>query len=300
MIKTNVQRLQENTHPQDNDMVRYKETGNVSELMYSEHTNGEIKIRKLNAEQYVRLESGEVLNFEHIENRADDKNSVRVTLQRLRDYLNTNITDNEYCRWVTLTYRENMTDTKRLYKDFEKLVKRLRYKYGKFEYIVACEPQGRGAWHMHTVMIFEHKAPFIPCDTLEEVWGQGFCKVKKLENVDNVGAYLTAYLGDMELDENSTDYIPPGTIKEVSYEEDGIQKTKKFIKGARLCLYPPKFNLYRCSRGIKKPFVERMAAEKAEKKVSSAKLTFERTLKLSDTAKGFENILNYRYYNTKR
>ena len=44
---------------------------------------------------------------------------------RLRDLLNTNIADPSHCRWVTLTYKENMTDPKRLYTDFDKFNKRM-------------------------------------------------------------------------------------------------------------------------------------------------------------------------------
>lgn len=51
------------------------------------------------------------------------------------------------------------------------------------------------------VFIFPGKAPYIPNDEMAEIWGQGFTKTRRLDNVDNVGAYLTAYLGDMEIHE---------------------------------------------------------------------------------------------------
>ncbi|PBH18006.1 hypothetical protein BGV21_21115, partial [Clostridioides difficile] len=121
---------------------------------------------------------------------------VRASLRRLRDYLNTNITDVSHCKWITLTYSENMTDTKRLYDDFVKFNKRLKYYINKeldltYEYIVAMEPQGRGALHCHMAMIFETDAPFIPNSKMSELWKQGFTVTKKLDDVDNVGAYLT-------------------------------------------------------------------------------------------------------------
>ena len=61
------------------------------------------------------------------------------------------------------------------------------------------EPQGRGAWHAHLVMIFDDKAPYIDNKFMADTWGHGFTTTKKLEDVDNVGAYLTAYLGDMDM-----------------------------------------------------------------------------------------------------
>ena len=91
-------------------------------------------------------------------------------LGRLRDYLNTNITDVSKGRWVTLTYAENMTNTERLYTDFKKFKQKLkRYLKQEFEYIVAMEPQGRGAWHAHIVLIFENKAPYIPNDEMARI-----------------------------------------------------------------------------------------------------------------------------------
>lgn len=180
---------------------------------------------------------------------------------------------------------------------------RLRYSIGNFEYIVAMEPQGRGAWHSHIVMIFDHKAPYIPNNELAECWGNGYVQVKKLDDVDNVGAYLTAYLGDMELKEAEkceVDLEGIHTIKQVKIEENGEKKTKSFLKGARMVMYPPKFNLYRCSRGVKRPNITYMSNKYAEKKASSAKLTFEKTIRLVDDKKDFSNFINYRYYNKTR
>ena len=99
---------------------------------------------------------------------------------------------------------------------------------------MACEPQGRGAWHMHCIIIFDDIAPFIPNNEIAKLWKQGFTKTTKLDNIDNIGAYLTAYLGDMEYDE----FIKSGvdfkciTYKEIDYIENiKLDKPKKFVKG---------------------------------------------------------------------
>lgn len=315
-----VNKLEHNLRPSGRDIVRCKQTGNITELMWIEKRNSRMYIRKVDADHYIDLreepnpETGECIlhEFNRSENRAQNKAGVAKSLALGRDLLNTNIVDVDFCRWVTLTYAENMTDPKRLYEDFKNFNKRLRYKLGeKYEYIVAMEPQGRGAWHAHVVMIFDHKAPYIPNVELAEIWGHGFVKVKRLDNVDNVGAYLTAYLGDMDLQEAidtkqiklparcNAENVSGEGIKEVEVEIDGETVKKKYIKGGRLHMYPPKFNIFRYSRGIKKPTVELMNADKAEKKVSADTLTFEKTLKITN-GKDFESILNYRYYNSKR
>lgn len=291
--------LAENKRPTGRDVVRVKDCNRTVELMWSAHTNHTCKITRLDSERYILNDTGELKEFTHIENRAEDKNGVRASLGRLRDALNTNIVDVKNCRWCTFTYAENMTDTKRLQQNFEDFNRRARKKYGHYEYITSAEPQGRGAWHLHVVMIFDHKAPYIPNEELRELWKQGFVTVKRLDNVDNVGAYLTAYLGDMELNEMlQLGEIPSHfEIKEVETEDETGQKIKKsIVKGARIRLYPPNFNLYRCSRGIKKPVIAYDSAVEAQKKACVGSQTFERTIALSD-GMGFENILNYRYYN---
>lgn len=64
-------------------------------------------------------------------------------------------------------------------------------------------------------------------------------------------------------------------------------------------MYPTKFNIYRCSRGVKRPTIEKMYEKEAQKKVSAATLTYEKTIQITDDD-GFNNVLNYRYYNMKK
>jgi hypothetical protein len=305
-----IDKLNENIRPDTSEVVRVKQMGNIIEIMYSDkERNGKNVIKKLDNDTYIDLRTGEVKEFNKIENRACSLNEVRKTLGRLRDYLNTNITDVKKCKWVTLTYAENMTDPKQLKKDFEKFNKRMQYylKENSYEYIVAMEPQGRGAWHAHLVMIFENNAPYIDNKVMAAKWGHGFTVTKKLEDVDNVGAYLTAYLGDMDIEDyhKLTEAEKQGLdhnleFKEVEVEVDGKKVSKAIIKGGRLHMYPPKFNIYRCSKGIKSPVVSYELEFDAQKKASAGTLTFEKTIKLSDADSNFENIINYRHYNLVR
>lgn len=300
----------ENVEIDEYKEVRIKEMGNIIELMYSNKKNSDNVIKKISATEYIDLRTGEVRKFVPIENRAQSLNDVRKSLCRLRDYLNTNITDVSKCRWVTLTYGDNMTNPKQLYEDFKNFNKRMRYYLSKqgfsYEYIVAMEPQGRGAWHAHLVMIFNKTAPFIDNKIMATIWGHGFTTTKKLDQVDNVGAYLTAYLGDMDMEEYKTlskedkSNLSISEIKEIEIEENGKKVSKAILKGARLHMYPPKFNLYRCSRGIEKPIVTYDLEKNAQKKISAGTLTFEKTIKITDTDSSYSNTINYRYYNLMR
>lgn len=83
-------------------------------------------------------------------------------------------------------------------------------------------------------------------------------------------------------------------------DENGKKTKKAIVKGARLHLYPPKFNIYRCSRGIKKPDVSYMPYSKAKKVVGDLTPTFERSVEISDDETGFNNTIYTSQFNKKR
>lgn len=290
------------------ELVSLKTMGHIYEICYLQKKNNKATIQLLDKDHYIYLDTGEIFECNHIENRAESKFQVGQSLKRLRDYINTNVLDPNNCKWVTLTYAKNMQDTKKLYNDFKNFIRRFKEQYGHIEYIVAMEPQARGAWHCHCIILFDKVAPFIPNATIEKLWQQGFTKTTKLDNIDNIGAYLTAYLGDMEFtEENIQELKKQGlkvsqmALKEVN-EIEGIKlkEPKSFIKGGRLYMYPPKFNLYRISRGIKKPKKEYYSYHVAKEKAGLQLPTYSKGISLSDTDNSFTNKIIYEYYNTKR
>lgn len=285
--------------------------GNVTELttIAKNNTVGS-PCKKLDKDHYLDMRTGEVLEYVHINSRADEVRSIRNTLARIRALINTNVTEPANCRWITLTYAENMTDTKRLYADYSSFWKRFYYwcrknEIVKPEYITVQEPQGRGAWHVHAFFIWQSAAPFLPNKKIAELWGHGFTKTTALRDCDNIGAYFSAYLGDMPLEE--VDKLPAderkaisGTVEEKSFtDERGTTFIKKFVKGGRLRLYPPGMNIVRTTRGIKQPEVEYMSLKEAEEKVCSAKQTFSRTYEVVDDGGTVINTLCKAYYNSK-
>ena len=302
----------------DYDRVKVTEMGNVVELLYMSFKNDLPRIRKLDKDHYIVINErgeqvGEVREFNHFENRADSVNSLRQTFRKIRNTINANVINIDSVRFITLTYRQDsgepMTDPKRLYKDFEHFMKRFsRYceKQGidRPEYINVVEPQGSGAWHCHVLYFWEKKSPYLPNDLIREMWGQGFVTVRSLRNqvgnaCDNVGAYLTAYLGDLDL-QSAVDArmdITKFEVKTVETESEGEKESKYFLKGARLYLYPPGMSIFRCSRGVKRPVETEGIYQAAKRKVSDATLTFQTNLRV-----GFEdgktNTISKRYYNT--
>lgn len=293
----------------DYDTVRFKVAGHTLEVMWAERMNRIQTVQKLDKDHYcltVGECAGEVREYKHIDSRADEVVSLRRTFASIRDLINCNVTEPQNCKWVTLTYRENMTDTKRLCKDFNAWTILVRRHYPGMEYIGVAEPQERGAWHMHVLMVWQGPAPYIPQKAMRDWWlrrtgpSGGSVVVKAVKDGgDNLGAYLSAYLGDVEVpDGKPLPPLSPGTQVKVIKGEDG--HTKRYIKGGRLHLYPPGFNICRPSRGVKRPEIDYVAYGEAKKKVGAATLTRKKPLAISDTATGFSNLLSYEYYNIAR
>lgn len=288
--------------------------GNITEVTtLAKNCNGGCPCKKLDKDHYLDTRTGEVLEYEHIENRSEETRSIRNTLARIRALINTNVVEPGKCRWLTLTYAENMTDTKQLYTDYFKFWKRFCYwckvkGIEKPEYITVQEPQGRGAWHVHAFLIWQSQAPFLPNEEIASLWGNGFTKTTAMQDCDNVGAYFSAYLGDMPFDEiqklsaeEQQKAVSGALVEEKSFtDEQGNAKKKKFVKGGRLYLYPPGMNIVRTTKGVKQPIVEYTSRESAEKKVCSAKQTFSCTYEILDDTGAVCNILSKAYYNSKR
>lgn len=298
--------------------------GNVIEVQMMQKKNHDSVILNVDKDHYCDKRTGEILKKNHIEHRGQDEKSLRKTFAKVRAIVNTNVTDPQKCLWCAFTYSQEdktpMTDIKRLHGDFKRFWMRFKrfctkYDYGVPEYISIAEPQGTGSWHLHVIFVWDKKAPFIPNEPntpcapwipkvfMSELWGQGFTSTKKIDNCDNIGAYLSAYLGDMPLDEAQENGVltPNCTVETKKYlDSDGTLKEKKFIKGGRLYLYPPGMNILRTSKGIKQPTVEIMSQKNAEKKVSGATETFKTAYEILDDDGHVINSISKAYYNTKR
>ena len=294
-------------------MVKQVNCGNITEFTTIQKMPPVIPVKKISKENYVFLPTGEVKEYDLSDNKSEvDTKNIRNSLVNLRRLINTNCVDSNKIRWLTLTYKENMTDIKKLYIDFRDFWKRFKYysKKNSFEipeYINVVEPQNRGAWHCHIIFIYQCKAPFIDNNSvIAKLWGHGFTKIKSVQDVDNIGAYFSAYLSDMPLDDlKNVSGIPLNKIVEKNIIEDNGKKIgKKFVKGARLSLYPAGMNIYRCSRGIKKPKISDISGfsddEIKKIKASSGKLTFKcSSVVTSVDSSDAINVINKEYYNRK-
>lgn len=292
-----------------NEYVTVTAMNHIVEVQHMEKMNSKANIKKLDKNTYVDIGTGEVKEFKHSENRKDNYNSLRQTFKKLRYLINNNFVGQGNELHVTLTYKDNMTDTVRLYNDFKRFMTRLKRKYKKdttIDYLMVVEPQERGAWHCHTLIRFNDlKSVYIPNqfdkDTQESIdaplydmWEQGWVTIHSLKDVDNIGAYLSAYLADVELTEENVGQ---------AFKNDGEVKIKevegkKYIKGGRLHMYPPGMNLYRKSKGIVEPERVKMRFKDVKKIVGAATPHYGKKITIQDGE--FDNTIQYLQYNKKR
>ena len=285
-------------------LVTVTEMGHLFEVQYMEKQNASCGIKVLNANEYVNLSTGEVKQFKKSEIK-DNKKSLMKTFKRLRYLINNNFSGNGNEKFITLTYGEDV-DEKRLYDDFKNFMKRLRYQLKKdpkkfgtsIEYISVVEPTEKGRWHCHVLMKFEgvKRAGYLPQPYLQELWGQGYVWINDLQGVDNIGAYLTAYLTNVELTDETAGRAMAEGSEIITKEVKGVEK--RFVKGGRLHYYPAGMNLYRKSKGIKMPDRKTVRMENVQKKIAGRVPSYQKKVDLKTDE--FQNTLVFLEYNNKR
>lgn len=209
-------------------------------------------IKVLSATQYIVLETGEIKTFV-----VKDSKDVRV-LQRamahLRGIIRRNFSGGDRQIMLTLTYKSNMQDQCKLYRDWCVYSKWIRRQYvPDLEYVAIAEPQGRGAWHLHILCKSLFKL-WLPQVAALAKWRQvtddkGSVYIERLKPSSDVGAYYVAYF---------TDTIDPAID---TYSATSIELSKARKKGARLHLYPRNFRFYRCSKGIIRPETDKFTVD---------------------------------------
>lgn len=254
--------------------------GNTVEITTA---NGQLEqtIKVIEGKRYVNLETGEIHAMDTSNNsRLDNLKSTKQTMKKLRRIIAHNFTGGKNQLWITLTYRDHVTETAIVYRYFKAFIRRIRNQFGKVDYITVIEPQASGRWHLH-VLLKNDSELTIPNNDLAKMWGQGFTKTKRLRRADRVGNYLIAYLSNLQIG-----------------DDEGSQN-KAIIKGARLYMYPKGIRIYRTSRGIEKPLeITTTKGELIETYKINSPPTFSRTTK-HETPYGVKEYTTEFYDNIK-
>lgn len=129
-------------------------------------------------------------------NKEKRMHRARNTLRRL---INANIGqygDQFTAKFITLTFAEHITTLKDANADFKKFVQRANYAiYGSaksnLKYVAIPEFTKIGRVHYHVIFF---NLPFVKANEFSKIWAKGFIKINKIDQVDNVGAYVTKYM----------------------------------------------------------------------------------------------------------
>jgi hypothetical protein len=125
--------------------------------------------------------------------------SINRTKTEIRRLVNSNPQLNKF---MTLTFAKSTTDLKEANYIFNQFIKRITYRYPDFEYLAVPEFQkdedhwGRkkehgGSVHYHLLC----NLPYIENNVLEWFWRQGMVNIRQIGKVNNLGAYMSKYLG---------------------------------------------------------------------------------------------------------
>ena len=310
----------DSTDIDDSVLCTVTKMGNVIEVRHMHSVNQEMPIKVISANQYIKTEdiklnhgryydekTGEYLvpiyDFNLNESKMESKESLRRTFKTLRERINANFFGDKNEIFITLTYRWidgiPMTDEKKLYRDFDLFMKNLKNNLKTdIRYINVVEPQQSGAWHCHLLIkAYEVDSLFIPHDDLINWWPHGSVNVKRLDFCDNIGAYLSAYLSDVECDINAP-IIEGGDVVEKIVNENGQDVKKKFIKGMRLKFYKKKMRIARYSRNLLKVEKTEMIYADIKKNIGCQPI-FKRKILLKNDNEYTSNNIQYEVYNVK-
>lgn len=89
---------------QNDDYVTVTDMGEIIEVQYLSHKNMSAPIKKISKDQYVDLQTGEIKDFAHSENRGQNLDSLRKTFKKLGYLVNNNFSGKKNELWTTLTY----------------------------------------------------------------------------------------------------------------------------------------------------------------------------------------------------
>lgn len=278
---------------QPSDLVTVTKMNHLTEIQYMEKMNTSANIKKISKDSYVNLTTGEICDFNKTDNRSQGLNSLYQTFKKLRYLINGNFVGEKNELFVTLTYggenRPNVGESSRISADFKSYHRKLQRRFGNVQFIRVLEPHADGHAHLHVLLRFDdHKSIYLSNSENAGFWGHGFVRVNRLSNIDNIGAYVSAYLTDLPISEAES--LDSNSV----VEKEG----KKYVKGGRVKYYPTGKQIFNKSKGIKYPERKIMRYSEAKKIAGSNEPTYQKNVNI--ITENFENKIRYEGYNSLR
>lgn len=215
---------------------------------------------RLSGTEYLDKKTGEIKKYnKKAKTRNESPNELRKTFKALRRLINYNFCAGNNEKHITLTYGKLQKDYKQVNSDFRQWWRKIKKYFPSLEYICVIEYQASGSIHLH-VLVKDIDNEDLPLDQtlLNETWSKGFSEVTDIKNVSNLGAYLTAYFINLNLNEDI----------------QNKNANKLILKGERLKYYKTNQRIFSTSRGIVRNKGHTTTLEEVEKITRGAKLVY--------------------------
>jgi hypothetical protein len=273
-----------NYRPGKDDKVSLELQGNTYAVVKHMKNKQYAHVRRIDKNHYKVHMTGEIKEYQPMTAKEREnvrRGNMKRAFKELTGLLRTNFTGawgygqestEHNQKFITLTYRDRVTDEKIVYRDFKNFMDRLEYEYPHdYTYISVVEPHASGVWHIHLMLKANDVAPdvgfWIKKEKLTKIWGHGATTILELKSND-IGAYYTAYFtgvfgGFDETKMNSEEILESEQALDAAVDAFGRmtgkvlterqkEKKKAHIKGARMSFYPKGMRFFRCSRNVKR------------------------------------------------
>lgn len=204
------------------------QAGDIIEVY--EYTKGYLKGYDVDGEK-VKGRKADYISENYQEHRKQVIQRAKRDLRRLINANHGQYGKEFTSKFLTLTFGDNITDIEAANYEFTKFIQRLNYltfgnKKANLKYNAVIEFQERGAIHYHVII---YNIPYVKHDIIEKTWGNGWVWINKIENVDNVGAYVTEYMGkdldDERLQGKKSYFSSRGLFKPIEITDKKIVET---------------------------------------------------------------------------
>ena len=173
------------------------QSGDVIEIY--EYEKGYLKGYELtDNEKNGRLKGEKSNNYE--EHRKQVLQRAKKNLRRLINANHGQYGDQFTSKFLTLTFKDDVKDIDKANYEFTKFIQRLNYycfgtKKANLKYTCVIEFHKSGVIHYHVII---YNMPYVKANDIANIWGNGFIKINKIDDIGNVGAYVAEYLGQTE------------------------------------------------------------------------------------------------------
>lgn len=236
-------------------VIKYN-NGEIIVKESSKKPNNLKRFKKINANEYMDIETGEIKQYRKREKRKIE--SIKNARKKLMHILKNNFDGSDNELYITVTCEEQEEDYNKMHKMIKQFFTKLKniYKGIKYVYVIELQEE-RNSWHMHGLIKDKmHEKLYIDNEEIAQIWGHGYTKTLRIKDVEQENEIANC----KDYGENAFDNIE-AIDKVILY----MAKTRTKEK------VPVNKNLYYTSKNIERPKTEKMLYKNFKKEVEGIK-----------------------------